>query len=164
MNYHVLLRMVPDPVEDLEVGPDGKSLDEQSVRLRPSDTDEHALEEALLLKERFGGTVTAVALEAPEVDEALFTALAKGADRAVKLVTDSENLGTVATARTFASFLGGGGHLEAGTLILGGRVGSVVGGSPPPPLPGCRQRRLGIGGRPEGRGGQGVFRRFSGGV
>ena len=75
MNYHVLLRMVPDPVEDLEVGPDGKSLDEQSVRLRPSDTDEHALEEALLLKERFGGTVTAVALEAPEVDEALFTAL-----------------------------------------------------------------------------------------
>ncbi len=108
MNYHVLLRMVPDPVEDLEVGPDGKSLDEQSVRLRPSDTDEHALEEALLLKERFGGTVTAVALEAPEVDEALFTALAKGADRAVKLVTDAENLGTVATARTFASFLGGG--------------------------------------------------------
>lgn len=120
MNCLVLLRMVPDPVEELEVGPDGKSLDEASVRLRAADTDEHALEEALLLKERFGGAVTAVALEAPEVDEALFTALAKGADRAVKLLTDVENLGTVATARTFASYLAGAGSLESAPLILTG--------------------------------------------
>jgi len=113
--------MVPDTVEELEVGPDGKSLDSELVRLKPSDTDEHALEQALLLKEKSGGKVTAVALEAPEVDEALFTALAKGADRAVKLLTDEENLGTVATARTFASFLAAGAAtVEPATLILAG--------------------------------------------
>lgn len=121
MDYFVLLKMVPDTVEELEVGPDGKSLDNDRVRLKLSDTDEHALEQALLLKESCGGTVTVVTLEAPEVDEALFTALAKGADRAVKLSTEQGDLGTAATARTFASFVAAGtGTIGRATLILAG--------------------------------------------
>ena len=38
-----------------------------------SESDDHALEEALLLKERYGGKVTVLALDAPEVDDVLFT-------------------------------------------------------------------------------------------
>jgi len=121
MNYFVLLKMVPDTVEELEVGPDGKSLDNDRVRLKLSDTDEHALEQALLLKEKCGGRVTVVTLEAPEVDEALFTALAKGADRAVRLSIEQAKLGTVATAQVFVSFLTAGtATLAPATLILSG--------------------------------------------
>ncbi|MDQ7851059.1 MAG: electron transfer flavoprotein subunit beta/FixA family protein, partial [Armatimonadota bacterium] len=76
----VLLKLVPDVVEEPEIAADGRSLESSSVRLVVSERDEHALEEALLLKERYGGTVTAVALDVPEVDDVLFTALAKGAD------------------------------------------------------------------------------------
>ena len=39
----------------------------------------------MILKERHAGKVTVVGLEAPEMDDTLFTALAKGADRALKV-------------------------------------------------------------------------------
>ncbi len=96
MRTVVLLRMVPDAVEDLEIAPSGTALDLSVVRLAPFERDEHALEQALLLKERHGGTVSVVAPDAPEVDAALFTALARGADRAVKLVGDGVAAGGAA--------------------------------------------------------------------
>ena len=120
MNLIVLLKMVPDTVEELNVASDNKSLDAEFLRFKLNDPDEHALEQALLLKEKAGGKVTVVALDAPEVDDALFTALAKGADRAVKIPVDQAGLGTVATARTFATFLTSGGLITPDTLVLPG--------------------------------------------
>lgn len=105
MNILVLLKMVPDVVEELEVAPDGKSLDLEFLRLIVNESDEHALEEALLLKERHGGTVTAAALESPDIDDVLFTALAKGADRAVKVTDVDEGLSTWAAASLLAQVL-----------------------------------------------------------
>ncbi|MBU2471260.1 MAG: electron transfer flavoprotein subunit beta/FixA family protein, partial [Bacteroidetes bacterium] len=75
MDIVVFLKMVPDVVEELVIGEDGKSLDTQWLRMKLNDPDEHALEEAVILKEKYGGTVTVVAMEAPEVEEVLFTAL-----------------------------------------------------------------------------------------
>jgi electron transfer flavoprotein beta subunit len=119
MNVFVLLKMAPDTVEELNVASDGKSLDSDYLRFKLSDPDEHALEQALLLKERGGGSVTVVALDSPEVDEALYTALAKGADRAVKLASPVTNVQSLAAAKLFASWLKGEGQaLPADTLIL----------------------------------------------
>jgi electron transfer flavoprotein beta subunit len=98
MNLYVLLKMVPDTVEELNVAADGKSLDSEFLRFKLSEPDDHALEQALILKEKQGGKVTVVALDAPEVDDVLFTALAKGADRAVKIPINQADLGTAATA------------------------------------------------------------------
>ena len=120
MNLFVLLKMVPDTVEELNVASDNKSLDSEFLRFKLNDPDEHALEQALLLKEKAGGKVTVIALEAPEVDDALFTALAKGADRAVKIPVDQASLGTVATASLFATFLSSGGQITPDTLVLPG--------------------------------------------
>jgi electron transfer flavoprotein beta subunit len=63
--------------------------------------ERHALEEALRLKERFGGRVTALAMGSPPAGRALEEALAAGADRAVFLC-DARFAGadTLATART----------------------------------------------------------------
>jgi electron transfer flavoprotein beta subunit len=98
MKIIVLLKMVPDVVEELEVSADGRSLNADFLRMILSERDNHALEQALLLKERCGGTVTAVAPDAPEVEDALFTALAKGADRAVKIPPSPENSSRAAAA------------------------------------------------------------------
>lgn len=105
MNLIVLMRMVPDVVEELEVAPDGKSLDTEFLRMIVSESDDHALEQALLLKERHGGNVTVLAPEAPELDEALFAAAAKGADRVVKVTGLVPGLSTRTTASVLAETL-----------------------------------------------------------
>lgn len=121
MQTYVLWKFVPDTVEELTVAADGTSLDCETARFMLSDADEHALEEALLLKERHGGTVIVVALDAPEVDDALYTALAKGADRAVKIAVDQTQLGSVATAKVFGAFFGSQtGAITSETLLLPG--------------------------------------------
>jgi electron transfer flavoprotein beta subunit len=121
MNLYVLLKMVPDTVEELNVAADGKSLDSEFLRFKLNDPDEHALEQALILKEKHGGKVTVVALDAPEVDDVLFTALAKGADRAVKIPVNQAGLGTVAAAKVLADFFGSAaGQITPDTLVLPG--------------------------------------------
>jgi len=120
MNLYVLLKMVPDTVEELNVSADGKSLDSEFLRFKLSEPDEHALEQALILKEKHGGKVTVVALDAPEVDDVLFTALAKGADRAVKIPINQAGLGTVASAKVLTDFFGAVGQITPDTLLLPG--------------------------------------------
>ena len=120
MNLFVLLKMVPDTVEELNVSADGKSLDSEFLRFKLSEPDDHALEQALILKERHGGKLTVVALDAPEVDDVLFTALAKGADRAVKVPIQQAGLGTVASAKVLADFFAASGQITPDTLLLPG--------------------------------------------
>ena len=111
MKILVLLKMVPDVVEELEVAADGKSLDLDFLRLIVNESDDHALEEALILKERHGG---------PDIDDVLFTALAKGADRAVKIEGADENLSTRRAAAVLAETLPGIGDLMPVDLVLTG--------------------------------------------
>ena len=119
MNLFVLLKTVPDTVEELTVAADNVSLDAEWLRFKLSDADEHALEQALLLKEKHGGTVTVVAMDAPELDESLFMAFAKGADRVAKLTGDLAGVQSFSAARLFAGFLKASGQpLPPDTLIL----------------------------------------------
>jgi len=85
MNIVVVMKRVPDLVEDLEVDASGKALDKDALKLTLNEFDDHALEEGLLLKEATGGQLVVVALDGDEVDKMLYTALAKGADRALKV-------------------------------------------------------------------------------
>jgi len=85
MKIAVVMKQVPDLAEDLEIADNGAELDRDEVSLVLNEFDDHALEEALQLKEATGGSVTAFALGTEEIDEVLYTALAKGADAAVKV-------------------------------------------------------------------------------
>lgn len=106
MKIAVLAKQVPDLVEGLEIGPSGKALEPESLRYILSETDDHALEDALLIKERTGGRVEVFSFEVGEARDALFAALAKGADRAVLLRTDGEASADNHTlARAFADLL-----------------------------------------------------------
>jgi electron transfer flavoprotein beta subunit len=120
MNIFVVLKMVPDTVEELNVSADSKSLDTEFLRFKLSEPDEHALEQALILKEQHGGKVTVVALDAPEVEDALFTALAKGADRAVRITIPQADSGTTASTAVLTAFLSAAGPIAPDTLFLSG--------------------------------------------
>lgn len=85
MKLIVAMRQLPDLVEELELDGSGTDIDREFVKFVSNEWDEQALEEALLLKEATGAEVCVVALDEPDVDATLYTALAKGADRAVKL-------------------------------------------------------------------------------
>jgi electron transfer flavoprotein beta subunit len=85
MNIVVLVKLVPDLVEELTIDPSGTALDASWLRLIINEFDDHAIEQAILLKERGGGRVIIVAVEAEGVDDVLYTAAAKGADRLIKV-------------------------------------------------------------------------------
>ncbi len=85
MNIIVVLRQVPDLIEQLELDADGKSLDWGAASYIINESDDHALEQALLLKEAGGGTVTVVGLDFGNIEGSLHTAAAKGADRLIRL-------------------------------------------------------------------------------
>ncbi|KAA3609465.1 MAG: electron transfer flavoprotein subunit beta [Planctomycetota bacterium] len=85
MDILVPMKFVPDPVEEMEIDEDTGLLDRTFMRLIPSELDEHALEQAILLKEKFGGSVTVLAFDCGDVEDTLYTAVAKGADRVIKI-------------------------------------------------------------------------------
>lgn len=92
MRIAVLLKPVPDIVEELEIAADGKDLERADLKYRLNEFDDYALEEALQLKASGGAgvppggsEVVALALDGDESDQILCTALAKGADRAIKV-------------------------------------------------------------------------------
>ncbi|MFQ5628166.1 MAG: electron transfer flavoprotein subunit beta/FixA family protein [bacterium] len=90
MNIIVPIKLVPDLVEELEINDDGTDLDRDFISYKINEFDDHALEEALQLKNELDANVTVIALDSEETDKVLFTALAKGADEAVKITGDLE--------------------------------------------------------------------------
>ena len=60
MNILVCISRVPDTATRILVGSDGKSIDQQGVKFVINPYDEYALEEGLRLREKNGGTVTAI--------------------------------------------------------------------------------------------------------
>lgn len=106
MNLVVPIKMVPDLVEELVIDASGAKLDPDALRLKLNEFDDHAIEQAILLKEKGAGQVTVVAPDIEGVDDALFTAAAKGADRLIKLTGNwSNGVNNHALARVFANFI-----------------------------------------------------------
>lgn len=131
MKIVVPLTLVPDLVEDLEVNAAGTGLDDEYLKLKLNEFDDHALEEALLLKESIQAEVVAVAIASEGVDKVLFTALAKGADRAIRITDAASDLSNRALGQIFAAVAK---NLQADLVLTGvqavadleGQVGPVI--------------------------------------
>ena len=91
MQVAVILRLVPDTGEELEIGETGLDIDREWIGIKLSEFDDQALEEAVLLKERSGVTVTAIALGGDGADRMLQTAIARGADKVLRIDHDIED-------------------------------------------------------------------------
>ena len=83
MNIAVAIRLMPKVGDELEIDESGMDIDRELVEMVINEFDDQALEEAVLIKEATGATVTAVGLRAEGIDQALNVAYARGADRMV---------------------------------------------------------------------------------
>jgi electron transfer flavoprotein beta subunit len=88
MNILVCISQVPDTTAKIQVSGDGKSIDKAGVKFILNPYDEFAIEEGLRLKEKLGGTVTALTVGPETSKEILRTALAMGVDKAVIAKTE----------------------------------------------------------------------------
>ena len=93
-------------------------VDGQSVKRTINPYDEFALEEALRIREKHGGTVTVLSLGGGETVEALRTGLAMGADEAVWIHSEAEELDEYAVSRLIAEVVGS----KTYDLVLAGHL------------------------------------------
>ena len=108
MNIIVCLKQVPDTETQIKIAPDAKSIVQDDIKWVMNPYDEFGVEEALLLKEKFGGEVTVVGLGPSRVTESIRTALAMGADKGI-LINDPalEGSDSVAVAKALAAAIKG---------------------------------------------------------
>jgi electron transfer flavoprotein beta subunit len=83
--------MIPDSAGELELTSDGRGIDREWLDFQLNDFDDHALEEAILLKEAVGATVLAVAVGEGS-NRVLQMAVARGADEAVALEAQGDGM------------------------------------------------------------------------
>ncbi|MDH4101375.1 MAG: electron transfer flavoprotein subunit beta/FixA family protein [Nitrospirota bacterium] len=106
MNIVVCIKQVPDTAARLRIDTSGAKLDIADLQWVMNPYDEYAVEEALQLKEKHGGTVTVITVGPERSNEALRSALAMGVDEAVRVWADScTGLDVSATARILADAL-----------------------------------------------------------
>jgi electron transfer flavoprotein beta subunit len=119
MKIIVAIKQVPERDAQIVVALGGKSIDERDLAYGMNEPDAYALEEALQLKEKHGGEVIALSAGPERVAATLREALAKGADRAIHIQTDSGTLGsgdTLSLARLLADAI----RPESPDLVLTG--------------------------------------------
>lgn len=81
----VLIRETADPRPPARVITRGAGISDRGLRLVPNPADLSALEEALVLKDALGATVTALAIGHEHLDDTLRLAFSMGADRGVRI-------------------------------------------------------------------------------
>jgi len=116
MKIIVLVKQVPDTETSIKVG--DKAISEAGVKWIISPYDEFAIEEGIRIREKSGGEVVAVSLGPDRVVEALRTAYAMGADRAIHIkVDDYVTFDATYTSELLANFI----KSENADLVIGGK-------------------------------------------
>jgi electron transfer flavoprotein beta subunit len=119
VNIIVCLKQVPDTESQIKIGSDEKSIVTDDIKWVMNPYDEFGVEEALRLKEKFGGEVTVVGLGPKRVTETIRTALAMGADKGV-LISDEalDGSDSIAVAKALAAAIK---DLEYDLILTGQR-------------------------------------------
>ncbi|MBS7607967.1 MAG: electron transfer flavoprotein subunit beta/FixA family protein [Candidatus Bathyarchaeia archaeon] len=98
MDIIVCVKHVPETAEaELKIDATGKGIEKSGLVFDINEWDDYALEEAVRIKEKFGGTVTAITVGSEDSDSTLRKCLARGADKAIRL-TDPKFAGSDAYA------------------------------------------------------------------
>ena len=103
MEILVCVKRVPMVGGKVVVTPDGQDVDTRMSGFTVSPHEECAVEEAVQLTERLGGTVSVLTLGPPEAADQLRDMLSLGAGHGVLLETDGREWGPIATAAAIAA-------------------------------------------------------------
>lgn len=99
MNIIVCIKQVPNTT-DVKIDPVNNTLIREGVESIINPFDTYAIEEAVRLKERFGGKVTVITMGPPQADAALREAISLGCDEAI-LVSDRKFAGSDTWATSY---------------------------------------------------------------
>lgn len=91
MNIAVCIKQVPDSETRVRMDSSGKNIDRKDVNLVLNPYDEFAVEEAIKIKEKFGGTTTAITLGPEKAADSLRTAIAMGIDNGIHIRDDANS-------------------------------------------------------------------------
>lgn len=121
MHFVVCIKQVPD-THDVRINPETNTLMREGVESIINPFDMYAIEEAIRLRERLGGTVTALTMGPPQAETALREAIAMGVNQGI-LVSDRAFAGsdTWATSYTLSKALA---KIGDYTIILFGKQAS----------------------------------------
>jgi electron transfer flavoprotein beta subunit len=117
MKIVVSVKQVPARDSGLHPNAAANWIDEGDLAYEMNEPDAYALEEALQLKEKLGGEVIVLSLGPERAAQTIREALAKGADRAIHVITEGQQtLDALATAKLLAKAI----EKESAELILTG--------------------------------------------
>ncbi len=86
MEIIVCVKHVPEVAEvELRIDKSGRDIDRSGLVYDINEWDDYAVEEAIRIKEKFGGNVTVVTIGDENSDSTLRKCLAKGADKAIRI-------------------------------------------------------------------------------
>jgi electron transfer flavoprotein beta subunit len=136
MEILVCVKRVPDPAEnEISVAPGGADIGREDLVYAVNEWDNYAVEEAIQIVEREGGSVTVVSLGDAGVEEAVRREMAMGAEKGLMLVDDAfqdaDGLG-VATALKAAAQRGSydliltGAQADDGAAQVGGMLAALL--------------------------------------
>ncbi len=92
MDIIVCIKRVPETTDaDIFIDKSGKDIDKSGLVFDLNEWDSYAIEEAIQLKEKLGGTVTVISMGGEESNESLRKCLATGADDAIRLTDPTFN-------------------------------------------------------------------------
>jgi electron transfer flavoprotein beta subunit len=108
VNIVACVKQVPDTEAQIKVKGDASGIEEGGIKWVMNPYDEFGVEEALKLKEKFGGEVTIVSVGPARAMETIRTALAMGADKGVHVSDPSlDNADAYTTALALAAVIKG---------------------------------------------------------
>jgi electron transfer flavoprotein beta subunit len=128
MRVAVCVKRVPAPGATIVLAADGRSIDARMLSFTTSPHEECAVEEAIRLVEKHGGSSTVLTVGQPESEEQLRYAMSLGVDKAVLVPTDGSEWDAQATAAALTAtirFLEEGGQVF--DLILFGNESADAG-------------------------------------
>ena len=107
MNIVVCIKRVPFIQEvDLVIDGSGKDVEKEMLAFILNEWDNYAIEEAVLIKEKLGGTVTAITIGFEEDEEVLRKCLAMGADKAIRIDPGTNDLDGFVISNILAKVIG----------------------------------------------------------
>ena len=102
MNIVVCIKQVPDTSE-VRIDPETNTLVREGVASIVNPFDLYAVEEAIRIKEKFGGKVTAITMGPPQAEDALREVIAMGVDEGILLTSRAfAGADTLATSYTLS--------------------------------------------------------------
>ena len=118
----VCVKHVPETAEaEIKIAPTGKTIEKTGLVFDINEWDDYALEEAVRIKEKFGGMVTAITVGLEDADSTLRKCLARGAEKAIRLTDPKfEGSDSYAIAKILHNAIKG---LPFGLILTGALAG-----------------------------------------